>query len=130
MKTNASSEMLIRRCVDTIKALVDEYGLTLDIELVRSECNRAVSLTHVSRKWLGMPNGCEKPAVAVCGVAIESLSDERIAIIHEETGHHGIKGDAVFLAEVEPGGDKERCSAGRQSVSSVPVYRSRSCKVG
>ena len=106
-KTKASSEMLIRRRDDTIKAIVDEYGLTLDIELVRSECNRAVTLTRVSQKWLGIPNACEKPAVAVCGVAIESLSDERIAIIHEETGHHGIKRDAVFLAEFEPGGAKE-----------------------
>ena len=75
LKIKASSEMLFRRRVDTIKALVDEYGLTLDIELVRSECNRADALTRVSQKWLGMPNGCEKPAVAVCGGAIESLSD-------------------------------------------------------
>ena len=37
LKTKASSEMLIRRRVDMIKALVDECGLTLDIELVRSE---------------------------------------------------------------------------------------------
>ena len=56
----------------------------------------------MSQKWLGMSNGCEKPAVAVCGRAIESLSDERIARIHEETGHHGISADAVFLAKVGP----------------------------
>ena len=48
LKTKTSSEMLIRRRVDTIKALVDEYGLILDIELVRSECNRADALTRVS----------------------------------------------------------------------------------
>ena len=81
LKTNASSEMLIRRRVDTIKAFVGEYGLALDIELVRSECNRADALTRVSQKWLGKPNGCEKPTVAVCGGVIESLSDERIARI-------------------------------------------------
>ena len=85
LKTKASSEMLNRRRVDTIKALVDEYGLTLDIKLVRSECNRADILTRVSQKWLGKPNECAKPIVAVCGGAIESLSDERIARIHEET---------------------------------------------
>ena len=33
LKTKASNEMLIRRRVDTIKALVDEYGIALDIEL-------------------------------------------------------------------------------------------------
>ena len=91
MKTKASSDMLIRRRVDTIKALVDEYGLVLDIELVRSEYNRADVLTRVSQKWLGKSNECDKPTVAVCGGAIESLSDERIARIHEETGYHGIK---------------------------------------
>ena len=48
LKTKASSEMLIRRCVETIKALVYESGLILDIELVRSECNRADALTRVS----------------------------------------------------------------------------------
>ena len=40
LKTKTSSEMLIRRRVDTIKSLVDEYGLALDIELIRSESNR------------------------------------------------------------------------------------------
>ena len=102
LKTKASSEMLIRRPVDTIKALVDEYGLALDIELVRSECNRADVLTRVSQKWLGKSNECDKPTVAVCGGAIESLSDERIAIIHEETGHHGIKGTLYFSRKLSP----------------------------
>ena len=94
--------MLIRRRDDTINALVDEYDLTLDIEHVRSECYRADALTSVSQKWLGMPNGCEKPAVAVCGVTIESLSYERIAIIHEETGHDGIKRTLYFSRKLSP----------------------------
>ena len=102
LKTKASSEMLIRRRVDTIKALVDEYGLALDIKLVRSECNRADVLTRVSQKWLGKPNECEKPPFAVCGGAIESLSDERIARIHEETGHHGIKRTLYFSRKLSP----------------------------
>ena len=102
LKTKASREMLIRRRVDTIKALVGEYGLTLDIELVRSECNRADALTRVSQKWLGMPNWCENQAVDVCGGAIESLSDERIVRIHEETGHHGIKLTLYFSRKFSP----------------------------
>ena len=102
LKTKASSEMLIRRRVDTIKALVDEYGLALDIELVRSECNRADVLTRVSQKWLGKSNECDKPTVAVCGGAIESLSDGRIARIHEDTGHHGIKRTLYFSRKLSP----------------------------
>lgn len=96
LKTKASSEMLIRRRVNTIKALVDEYGLALDIELVRSECNRADALTRVPQKWLGKPNMCEKPTFAVCGGAVDPLPDERIARIHEVTGHHGIKRTLYF----------------------------------
>ena len=102
LKTKASSEMLIRRRVDTIKALGDEYGLALDIELVRSECNRADVLTRVSQKWLGKSNECDKPTVAVCGGAIESLSDERIAKIHEETGHYGITRTLYFSQKLIP----------------------------
>ena len=102
MKTKASSEMLIRRRVDTIKALVDECGLTLDIEVVRSECNRDDALTRVSQKWLGMPNGFEKPIFSVCGGAIESLSAERIARIDEETGHHIIKRTLYFSQKLNP----------------------------
>ena len=102
LKTKASSEMLIRRRVDTIKALVDEYGLTLDIEVVRSECNRDDALTRVFQKWLGMPNGFEKPISSVCGGAIESLSAERIARIDEETGHHRIKRTLYFSRKLNP----------------------------
>ena len=108
LKTKASNEMLIRRRVDTIKALVDEYGLALDIELVRSEYNRAGTLTRVSQKWLGKPNECEKPTVAVCGGAIESLSDERIARIHEETGHHGVKPTLYFSRKLSPAVTRSR----------------------
>ena len=35
LKTKASSEMLLRRRINTVKALVDEYDLALDIEHVR-----------------------------------------------------------------------------------------------
>ena len=128
LKTKASSEMLIRRCVDTIKALVDEYGLILDIELVRSECNRADALTRVSQKWLGKPNECDKPIVVVCGGSIESLSDETIASIHEETGHHGIKRTLYFSRKVSPAvtrKDVRRVVKVCQSIDPAPVKWAR-----
>ena len=131
LKTKASSEMLIRRRVDTIKALVDEYGLALDIELVRSECNRADVLTRVSQKWLGKSNECDKPTVAVCGGAIESLSDERIARIHEETGHHGIKRTLYFSRKLSPAVTRKdvrrvvKACQVCQSIDSAPVKWAR-----
>ena len=38
----------------------------------------------------------------MCGGAIESLSDERIARIHEETGHRGIKRTLYFSRKLSP----------------------------
>ena len=90
LRTKASSEMLIRRRVETLMALRDEYGLALDIELVRSENNRADALTRVPQRWLGRPPGDELTD-HVCGAAVGPLSAERTTQIHEDTGHHGIK---------------------------------------
>ena len=65
LRTKASSEMLIRRRVITFKALLDEYGLTVDVKFVRSENHRADVLTRVPQRWLGRLNeGQDRP---VCG---------------------------------------------------------------
>ena len=45
--TKAASEMLIRQRLSTIKELVVDYELTVDMELVRSQANRADQLTRV-----------------------------------------------------------------------------------
>ena len=38
----------------------------------------------------------------MCGGAVEPLSDERIAEIHESTGHHGIKRTLYFSQKLSP----------------------------
>ena len=100
LRTKASSEMLIRRRVGTFKALLDEYGLTVDVKFVRSENNRADVLTRVPQRWLGRLNeGQDRP---VCGAVIDTLSAERIIQIHEDTGHHGIRRTLYFSRRVCP----------------------------
>ena len=47
VRTRAVSEVLIRRRLDALASLVKEYGLSVDVALVRSEHNRADSLTRV-----------------------------------------------------------------------------------
>ena len=47
IRTKATSKMLIRRQLSTIKELVVEYELTVDVELDRSQANRADQLTRV-----------------------------------------------------------------------------------
>ena len=101
LRTKASSEMLIRRRVETLIALRDEYGLALDIELVRSENNRADALTRVPQRWLGR-RPSEELTDPVCGAAVGPLSAERITQIHEDTGHHGIKRTLYFSRKVCP----------------------------
>ena len=49
--TKAASEMLIRRWFSTIKELVVEYELTVDVELIRSQANQADQLTRVPQQW-------------------------------------------------------------------------------
>ena len=49
LKTRASSEMLIRRRVNTVKDVVSEYELKVDIALVPSHANLADILTRVPR---------------------------------------------------------------------------------
>ena len=51
LHTKAVSEMLIRRRLSTIKKLVDEYELSVDVTLVTSNSNFVDRLTRVPQKW-------------------------------------------------------------------------------
>ena len=63
----------------------------------------------------------KKPSVAVCGGAIESRSDERIARIHEETGHREIKRTLYFSRKLSPAKTKNDV---RQVVKACKVCQS------
>ena len=52
LRSKAASEMLIRRRLSTLKALKDEYGLSIRIRCVPSAANKADALTRVPGKWL------------------------------------------------------------------------------
>ena len=43
--TKTAAEMLVRRWFQTLSQLIEEYGLSIDVTLVRSEQNRAKKLT-------------------------------------------------------------------------------------
>ena len=59
----------------------------------------------------------------MCGGAIDSLSDETIASIHEETGHHGIKRTLYFSRKVSPAVTRRDVKACQvcQSIDRAPV---------
>ena len=52
VKTKGAAEILVRRRLGTLQALIEELGLTVSIKLVKSEKNKADALTRVRRKWL------------------------------------------------------------------------------
>jgi len=92
VKTKASSEMLIRRRLGTLKSLIEVYKLELKVTLVTSGCNIADARTHVPQKWLKMVNESQE----VCGATADSLTANQIAEIHHGTGHCGISVYVIF----------------------------------
>ena len=51
VRTKAATEMLIRRWLNTLKKLVEEYDLTVDVVLFPSNKNMADRLTRVPQRW-------------------------------------------------------------------------------
>lgn len=49
VRTKAASEMLIRLRLGTLEELAAEYGLTIDVGLVRSHANQTEQITRVSQ---------------------------------------------------------------------------------
>ena len=102
METKASSEMLIRRCLSTLKSLIEEYQLELKVILITPGCNLADALTRVPQKWLRMAHGQEQPSQEVCSAVADSLNAEQITQIHHTTGHCGVKRTLYFVRRVNP----------------------------
>uniref|UniRef100_A0A5S6QMY9 RNase H domain-containing protein n=1 Tax=Trichuris muris TaxID=70415 RepID=A0A5S6QMY9_TRIMR len=65
LRTKAAGEMLIRRRVSTVLSLVKEYALQLTVHLVRSDANRADTLTRVPQKIMKILPDRQEHACAV-----------------------------------------------------------------
>ena len=99
IRTKAASEMLIRRRLSTIKELVVGYELTVDVELVRSQANRADQLTRVPQRWLDVLRKETKP---VCATSMEEQESTRIRAIHQCSGHPGVRRTLYFVRQGSP----------------------------
>ena len=100
IKTKAASEMLIRRRLETVRKLIDEYNVQLTVKLVPSEENRADALTRVPKKWLAVQG-----APAVCSAAV---SPEDVVRIHETSGHPGIRRTLRLCRRQSPAVDRDQ----------------------
>ena len=99
LKTKATSEMLIRRRLSTLKMLADEYGLDISVHSVASAENKSDVLTRVPEKWLGERTGEVPVACAVVG-AERADNQNRMAReverIHHASGHPGVRRTLYF----------------------------------
>ncbi|KRY07334.1 Pol polyprotein, partial [Trichinella patagoniensis] len=99
LKTKASGEMLIRRRVGIILSLVEEFGLELEVYLVKSACNKADELTCLPRRWLKPP--AAGPAL-VCAATTDLGVERMIADVHHAMGHPGIRRTLYFARRTDP----------------------------
>uniref|UniRef100_A0A5S6QBE8 RNase H type-1 domain-containing protein n=1 Tax=Trichuris muris TaxID=70415 RepID=A0A5S6QBE8_TRIMR len=88
LKTKATSEMLIRRRIATVMALVEEYDLKLTVTLVKSAEKRADALTRIPKRWL---TPIDLPEIPNCAAAGVTETDRMITQIHCLSGHPGVK---------------------------------------
>ncbi|KFD47071.1 hypothetical protein M513_12059 [Trichuris suis] len=99
LRTKAANEMLIRRRIETVLALVREYQLTMTVRLVRSMENKADRLTRVPRRWLVN----KEPVQEAAGAVVSDSSFERlIAEVHHAAGHPGVRRTLYFARRRDP----------------------------
>ena len=82
VRTRAASEMQIRRRLDALASQVQEYGLSVDVALVRSEHNRADSLTRVPQRWFDLFKKAAEPPYCASAVSPSEHDSEWIRSIH------------------------------------------------
>ena len=95
--TKATSEMLIRRRLYTLKSLVSEYNLTVSVTLVMSYCNFADQLIWVPYKWYVAMNINAKPSGQTRFATVNTMTQQQIKDIHVQSGHPGIKWMLYFV---------------------------------
>ena len=73
VRTKAASEMLIRWRLSMLHELAAEYGLMIDVALVKSHANRADPLTRVPQQWLDVLQKEAEPIEPVCATSMGDL---------------------------------------------------------
>ena len=94
VRTKTASEILIRR-LGTIKKLADGYELSMDVNLVTSNCNLADELTWVPQRWFDSIKKSDEPAPPVCAASIKD--PDEIMKIHHLSRHPGVRRTCYFV---------------------------------
>ncbi|KHJ40534.1 integrase core domain protein [Trichuris suis] len=99
LRTKAANEMLIRRRIETVLALIKEYDLAVTVTLVRSSENKADRLTRVPKRWLA---SAEPIGEEVCATADDTPLEQLIAEVHHASGHPGVRRTLYFSSCRDP----------------------------
>lgn len=141
LRTKAHGEMIIRRRIDMVKQLVDEFGIELTVVLVPSAHNRADRLTRVPAEWVRSDSCASEPVVAAAAVDLESGEQQdsgddvtgdvdsagdgghlsAITDVHARAGHPGIRRTLYFARrDVSPAVTRDQV---RRVVTTCDVCR-------
>lgn len=66
----AVNKILIRRRLDTLMKLVNEYVLSMDVTLVKSSQNKADQLTSVPQRWIDAIKRNTEPVQPTCTASV------------------------------------------------------------
>ena len=94
VKTKGAAEMLIKRRLSTLRDLVEEMNLTIELTLVKSGENKADALTRVWKRWLVS----ETPAAC--------MSVEEVRSMHRQH-HMGVERTWFLAKKVDPDVSKD-----------------------
>ena len=106
LRTKAHGSMLIRRRVEIIKQLAEEFNLQLTVTLVRSSENRADCLSRVPAEWLH--DVAEEDQSELCGAVVGAADggegrQAAIRDVHVRAGHPGVRRTLFFARrEISP----------------------------
>ena len=115
MRTKAACEMLIRRRLNTLKDLVEEYHLTMDVTLVPSTLNLADRLTRVPQRWFDAMKRGNRPEPLIGATQVDELNADQILTIHRNSGHSGVQCTTYFFRKVCPPTTKAAVKSAIQS---------------
>ena len=98
--TKAASKMLNWSQRSTLKELVKEYMLTMDVTLVLSTQNIADRLTQVPHQWFEVMKKESRPEPLISAAHADELDASQIMAIHRGSGHSGMRRTTYFVRRI------------------------------
>lgn len=95
VKTRGAAEILVKRRLGILKSMIHELGLTVMVQFVKSEANKADVLTRVKKSWL------VEQAKSVACVGFQDVKQ-----LHDRH-HMGVERTWYLAKKVDPSVDKD-----------------------